>query len=52
VDTGGREGEPYLPLAFEGFQIHELSGNSLIAQIGFVLLQQAAAQFGILRFRD
>lgn len=42
----------YIPCPLEGFQIHELAGDGFVAQVGFVLLQQPAADFGVFGLRD
>lgn len=39
--------DAYTPCMLECLQVHKLSGNCLISQVGLVLLQQPGACFGI-----
>lgn len=51
-EKGGRFGSwrSYIPLALERLQIHERAGDSVIAQIGLVLLQQTSAYLRVFSF--
>lgn len=40
----------YIPLRFECFQVHKRVGNALVAEIGFVLLQEPSAELGVFIF--
>ena len=41
----------YIPLPLECLQIHKLSRDILVAQVGFVLFKQSAAKLRVFNFR-
>ena len=45
-------GETHIPLPLEGLQVPKSLGYGLVTQDGFVLLEEAVADFSVLGFRD
>ncbi len=45
-------GKTYIPRSLESFQVHKFSGYCLVTEVRLVLLEQTAAELGVLGLRD